>query len=346
MDERGRIVVFAGAGASFAVNKNKYPTTAGFLEKFPEDLKQNQLIGYISNHFKVRFGDGTPDVEKILWCLGELLAYLELTQDNKSPVNWLLPGNTLPGLLQIEGNVSAFAAVAKKAIPQIKSLQDRINAQLYDVYGELPVPEELESNWTYLLNDLAKKDLWLDLVTTNYDLVLESAVDLLDGEIGYGQQRGAVPFLDLSRWKKYLTEKKLPYQSGLITKLHGSVNWERNRDQVVFSGTTFKSDHKHHAAIYPGFKGVPTDEPFSLLHDYFERALERANHVVFIGFAFRDEYINQLLRRSFQKNQVVVVDPTDLPNMPRDLRSRVHHIKSGFGKEAVKQVLFLLKEQF
>lgn len=337
-----RIIVFAGAGASFAVSRSKYPTTAGFIERFPADLKDDQLIQHLSSHFASKFGDATPDVEKILWCLEELLAFCELTRNQTSPVSWLIPNNLLSKMVGSNANVSQFAQVAKLAIGKVKNIRDRINAQLYEVYAETPTAEEVSTCWKPLIEGLVEQGFWLDLVTTNYDLVVETVVSDLNYEIGYGLTRGPVPKLDTAKWKNYLTEKQTPYQSGLVTKLHGSLNWERDRGGVVFAGTNFKSDHRHHAAIYPGFKGVPGEEPFSLFHDYFERVLQEASHVIFIGFAFRDDYINTLLRRTSHQEQFVAVDPSSLSNLPQDLKSRVHHIEAVFDLDSVNKILRLV----
>lgn len=81
---RAKILVFAGAGASFAVNKEKYPTTAGFIGRFPESLAGEQFFRHIKANLARKFGEGTPDVEKILWCIEELIEYFQKANDPKS----------------------------------------------------------------------------------------------------------------------------------------------------------------------------------------------------------------------------------------------------------------------
>lgn len=337
---RAKILVFAGAGASFAVNKEKYPTTAGFIGRFPESLAGEQFFQHIKANLARKFGDGTPDVEKILWCIEELIEYFQKANDPKSPASWFLPNNILPSLIGApSGDVVSYARMARSATNSLVNIRDRINAHLYEVYGDTPTKSELSRNWGILLPELISKDWWVDLVTTNYDLVIESAVDSYDLEIGYGQTRAAVPKLDTEKWRAALIKGDRPYKNGLITKLHGSLNWERDkRNGIVLGGVEFKTEHRHHVAIYPGFKGVPKDEPFSLFHDYFERSLQEAECLVFIGFAFRDEYINTLLLRAPQK-RCFVIDPSDLTEMPSSLRDRITHIKQGFGKDSVDTLL-------
>ena len=41
------VLVFAGAGASTAVNKDKFPTTVQFYERLPNEIKKDKLLGLI-----------------------------------------------------------------------------------------------------------------------------------------------------------------------------------------------------------------------------------------------------------------------------------------------------------
>jgi SIR2-like domain len=337
--EQHRIVVFAGAGASYAVDKENYPTTAGFVSRLPEAIAGNPFLANMSQNFEAKFGDGTPDIEKVLWCLDELIEHLEHVNNAKSPINWFLPNNLLPKLLGIGIETGPYAHVARTAVPVLQDLKNKINAHLYDVYGEIPSKQSLEDNWTLLLESLNKEGYWIDLVTTNYDLVLESAVDNVQLDIGYGQLKGAIPRLDTSKWDRSIRPGIPPYKDGIVTKLHGSLNWERDKKGIVFSGTNFKTDHKHHAAIYPGFKGLAEEEPFSIFHDYFRESIRKASHVIFIGFAFRDEHINAILEETYRSDQYVAIDPSSLAEMPSGLKKRVHHIKEGFGKKSVGHVM-------
>jgi hypothetical protein len=253
----------------------------------------------------------------------------------------VLSHGILPKLLGSDQGVGSFAQVASRGANHLRRLRDRINASLYDVYGETPEASEIDQNWAPLVRGLLGKNYWVDFFTTNYDLVLEAVVDASGRDVGYGQGPGAVRQLDLEVWRKSLLDEAFrPYQDGLITKLHGSLNWERDRRGVVFGGPTFKSSHDHHVAIYPGFKGAPTAEPFSLMHDYFERALQSADLLIFIGFAFRDEYLNTLISRApLSKKKKFVIDPADALGGPFQLQGGVSHHKGVFDLRSVEWLL-------
>ena len=94
--------------------------------------------------------------------------------------------------------------------------------------------------------------------------------------------------------------------------------------------------------LYPGFKGAPKDEPFLAFHNYLEIRLHRADAAVFVGFAFRDEYVNTIIERALISRPdlpFMVVDPVSrFESLPAGLRRRMKHISQPFDAEAVKHV--------
>jgi hypothetical protein len=333
-----RALVFAGAGASYAVNSDAYPTTVQFYDKLPDDIRQHALLKAVTEKLPDKFGAGPPDVEKILWCLEELHDYLAATGNRKHPASWFLPNNALPGLVGSSHPVSHYVSAARDAMKVVRKLRNDIAAKVYDFYSKIPTGTELQNNWQELFNFFATQGYWPDVVTTNYDLVIEQASEIAGQSINYGQGRGVVRVLDTDVWKRSLADQSyMPGSAGLLTKLHGSVNWLREHDKIIFGGTEFKGDHSYHGVIYPGFKGVPKEEPFSLLHSYFESAIQRADIIIFIGFAFRDEYITTCLERNIGNKLVHLIDPGDVA-IPPGIQKNVRHIASGFAKDAIAEL--------
>jgi hypothetical protein len=68
-------------------------------------------------------------------------------------------------------------------------------------------------------------------------------------------------------------------------------------------------------------------------HEYFRRTLRKATHLLFIGFAFRDDFINQLIISDLPKEaRVAVVNPVStLPQLP--FLKEATHLEQGFGIE-------------
>lgn len=338
-EKRKRGLVFAGAGASYAVDKDAYPTTVQFFDKLPQEIRDHALVKAITSRLPEKFGEGPPDVEKILWCLEELREYFGALNRPDHPASWFVPNNALPGLLDANGDMSSFTATANRALQVVSSLRDQVAAKVYEFYSAVPTQASLANNWQELFSIFAAKEYWPDIVTTNYDLVIEQAAEFAGQPIEYGRGRGIVSALNLDVWKRQLAETEyLPTAgTGLLTKLHGSVNWLREHGQIIFGGTEYKGSHQYHGVIYPGFKGIPKDEPFSILHSYLEAAIQRADVIIFIGFAFRDEYISTCLSRNLGSKLIHVVDPGEV-TFPSEIANQVRHIKKGFDAEAMKEL--------
>ncbi|MCK4668361.1 hypothetical protein KAU33_16530 [Candidatus Dependentiae bacterium] len=65
------ILIFAGAGASKAVDPDNYPTTIEFLEKLPKEIKEDPYFDLINKYFFYK-NDKIIDIEKVLWVIDEL----------------------------------------------------------------------------------------------------------------------------------------------------------------------------------------------------------------------------------------------------------------------------------
>lgn len=82
-----------------------------------------------------------------------------------------------------------------------------------------------------------------------------------------------------------------------------------------------------------------------VLHDYFGRALMEADGVLFVGFAFRDEYINDVVVRYLRSSAgLAIINPGELSVLPFSGK-RVKHLKKPFDAESAKEAMdWLLKQ--
>lgn len=337
----GSLVIFAGAGASRGVSGEKYPMALDFRKRLPEEVKKSQLYGQLVAHLNESGLGEDIDIEHILWELGRL---------NDSVEAWTAPNTFASRLLTT--NTIAVAAPANTSGPHVhrqfgelgaatRRLQDQINERVYEFYAQPPDIKELKRSWIPLLEHVYSLGFdRTDIVTTNYDLVIESALEELPGNhIGMGFQPGLLPGIDLEAWRKPNSRQ------GMLTKLHGSVDWKlgngsTDNEPVIRRGhPEFDGDHRKRLILYPGFKGVPSREPFVAFHEYFRRTLRNATHLLFIGFAFRDDFINQLIASTLPAGtRVAVVNPTPkLPPLP--FLNEAIHLKQGFGIEKNATIL-------
>lgn len=337
------IVVFVGAGASRGVSEEKYPMALDFRRRLPDTITKQPLFTTLDEHLRGSGLNEQVDIEHVL---------LELNRLHDSAVEWTTVNHFASRLLR-KNNIETITQLAVpgpqihqqfEALRQVVAkLQDQINERVYDYYSQSPDKQELERSWLPLLRWLGAAGFAsINVVTTNYDLVIESALEAMSSApVNTGFRGGLLPGIDLEAWRG--TDMPM----GMLTKLHGSVDWKLGNgstdvNPVIRRGhPEFDGDHGKRLILYPGFKGVPSREPFVSFHDYFRRTLQSATHVLFIGFAFRDEYINSIIAAALQpSSRVAVVDPIEtLPGKP--FLTNALHMKQWFGHERSGSVLAL-----
>ena len=330
------LIVFAGAGASCGVSKEKYPTAIAFRDRLPDAVTENSLFQRLADYLTRQRGTGTIDIEHILWELGRLVEVLEEMGTSNTFGGELLATNQIAVITGHQHQGQATHAQFNQLKNLAVDLQNKINQNVYDFYSTQPTDAELANSWIPLLEWVSKAGFSrVDLVTTNYDLVIEGALRRVSSlKVDNGFNDDLYPGIDFSRW-----EDGGPESRGLLTKLHGSVDWKLGHGgtidhPVIRRGhPEFDGDHKKRLILYPGFKGRPDRQPFISFHEYFRHRLASATHLLFIGFAFRDEFINELVATAASPTvRIAVLDPAKtLPTNPSFL-ARAVHLRQAFGK--------------
>ena len=228
---------------------------------------------------------------------------------------------------------------------------DLINRQVYDFYSRIPDREALATTWLPLLEALLGRGTRqrVEIFTTNYDLVLERAAEMVGGPasdrpISTGRTGGLQTRLDLDQWRPAARATADPRSSrGLVTKLHGSVDWSRVGDAIFVGEPGYKGSEERHVIIYPGYKGAFDREPFTIFDAHFRAAAAEATDLIFVGFAFRDEHINNILRQATNPQaKIVVIDPADVGERMPYSRERVKYLRRGFDKKAAQRCMAVL----
>lgn len=106
-----------------------------------------------------------------------------------------------------------------------------------------------------------------------------------------------------------------------LLKLHGSIDWAWEDDlpddgrlpsRYVRQVSAATPDVSAPAMVF-GLRGkLRAEGPFLSLLAEFESHLERSSRLVVIGYSFRDDHVNQAIRRwTFEDrgNQIVLIDP-------------------------------------
>lgn len=336
MKPKPRIVVLAGAGASKAVSSSHFPTTVEFFERLPDSVQADKYFQFVLSYVQNLRNESAIDIEIILWEMQKLLNFYSQINEEPSIIKNAVHGNLIASVNQ-GWNSGQLADGSRLLFDSIQNSLGLINEQVYDLYGRDPEPEELSDNWELLISKLIDNDFHTDIFTTNYDLVIENAFQNLYGNdlmFKYSGASGRVQrFINLNQWQED-SNRKL----GLLTKLHGSLNWKKSGDKIAIGDSVFTGSHSKHAIIYPGFKGQSNAAFFEPFHSYFSRSISLADHFVVIGFAFRDEYLNQIIRSSLSsKAKITIIDTNDSIKFP-DGRSG-DLLYSGFGRKSVNHFI-------
>lgn len=138
------------------------------------------------------------------------------------------------------------------------------------------------------------------LFTTNYDLLLEQALEessapYFDGFIG---SRKA--FFDLGAVED---ETLLPPRWARLWKIHGSLNWRLEGGKTVIRSDQ-KSENLSYL-IYPSHLKYDQSRkmPYLAMLDRLKAFLLNPSALIFIcGYSFADEHINDVIRRSLEAN--------------------------------------------
>jgi hypothetical protein len=302
-----KILLFAGAGASMAVNGEQFPTTIEFFNRLPTTITDLPLFQQLIDLIQARTGKRV-DIEQVLWALDELRRDLKGLHDGSSVLGYCMkPPNYVATVGQLTfGQLDLAIDVL---LTHSDNLTSEINKLVYDLYSYDPTATELSKNWIPWLRLLWEASDELNIFTTNYDGVIESALSSicplseLDAYLGLSGERRK--YVNLKSWEDVPVDGK-----GLLTKLHGSVDWKRSGSRINISDAGFAGDHERHPIIYPGFKGAASAEFFDVFHSYLGYAVGEADILIFIGFAFRDEHINSIIRDALRDEaQVVIIDP-------------------------------------
>jgi len=311
-----KIVLFLGAGASAPFG---YPTTEKFVGGLKAEIGDSVEGIFLSNILRM---PEVKDIEQVLEVLKALYVF------NKNPLKeYVTTFTTTINLPNLSTNVFDQMKIAERLEDKIKSdvfrqyefSSLRIN-EIKDAYG--PLIEMLFN---------LRGDNELPIFTTNYDRVIEEfcyreGINCIDGF-----KRN--PQTEEIEWnsKEF---KRRPRRKRIIKlyKIHGSLSWRRKRDGMFVrvgpeERTRGTQRYEKNLVLFPTEKltneverlMIPEKEPYGLLHILFREVLKESEVAVFIGFSFRDAYINDIIISEMNNKKMLIVSPqaSDIENKLR-----------------------------
>lgn len=168
----------------------------------------------------------------------------------------------------------------------------------------LPAPE---TPYHALANYIGShRSPFTEIFTTNYDVLIEQALESLrvpyfDGFVGSSR-----PFFD----QRAIEDGEIPARWSRLWKLHGSINWRYNKTtKAVFRSDN--TDDGDELLIHPSH--LKYDEsrrmPYSVMIDRlrsFLRRLDRPVALFLSGYSFGDDHINEAIVESLKANSSAV----------------------------------------
>ena len=212
---------------------------------------------------------------------------------SKRPLGLLL-GAGCPASIQVDGRDGD----REPLIPAIDGLTRRIEKTV-----DLPpglTPYDDVTVWIRA----ASRSYPVSVFTTNYDILLETALErrdvpCFDGFVGVHE-----PFIDITA----IEQDSLPDRWARVWKLHGSANWA-----LLPSGKVVRKIAEDAAGtrlIHPSH--LKYDEsrrmPYLVMQDRLRQFLKEPSATLStIGYSFEDEHINELIVQGIQGNPGAMV---------------------------------------
>jgi hypothetical protein len=170
----------------------------------------------------------------------------------------------------------------------------------------------------------------LTVATLNYDRSIEIACAEEDVQV----TTGIAHWIDSGYWG-------WPPVGVRLLKLHGSIDWawiqetdcELHLPREVVVVTPEPVPGSRPALIFGQGAKLRAQGPFLSLLAEFERQLASASRLVAIGYSFRDDHVNEIVRRWLAddtNHNLLVIDPgwptaVDYSNLDTDFRAALEH---------------------
>lgn len=147
----------------------------------------------------------------------------------------------------------------------------------------------------------------VEIFTTNYDLLMEQALEDLEVEYFDGFVGARRSFFDL----RALEDNLIPVHWSRLWKIHGSINWykeDRAGQKRVYRSSEIKEDASH--LIYPSHLKYEESRkmPYLALIDQLNRFIRKKSSLLIMsGYSFNDGHLNDTIINALKANPTAMV---------------------------------------
>ena len=266
------IGLFLGAGCPMAVkveDKSLIPDIVGITASVCELLNESQELRTVIANLK---GDGfkEPTIEDVLTHVRGLqaIAGKDIVRDlSKEQLN------------QLDADIC-------------KHIENIVNKDLPEDH----TPYHMLASWIKAV----ERDHPVEVFTTNYDLLIEKALEKIHVPYFDGFAGSISPSLDIQA----IENDNLPFRWARLWKLHGSINWYRKDDRVFRSFDTEQSP-----VIHPSHMKYKESRrlPYLVMMDRLRKYLGQSSAVLIIcGYSFRDQHVNDIIVQGLNSGKTAI----------------------------------------
>ena len=275
------------------------------ISKLAQNCSQKNPVIVIGSGASIPFG--LPSMKPVA-------DYLVSTVKPQSPDeedSWLLIKTALANGDHLEQALLAHPLVPSLIHQVVRATWELIAKHDRDVFTDA-IHNEFHPPLSRLFDHfLNTSNSTVDVVTTNYDRVIEYACDVAGIHYASAFQPSYITTFD-SQDKRTLTYRGKPVQTVKIWKVHGSLDWFVRSDGVTIRSPLFTEipSALEPLIVTPGVSKYErlTDEPFRSTLQGADKALSNANGYICFGFGFRDRQIEpKMVERLARKGVPIVV---------------------------------------
>lgn len=307
------VVLLLGAGASAPLG---LPTMSQFWDRIAavasrEVWDARDALNGILDVFQTDEGDGHPDLEELLALLERYKTYSDIIFDDpyfgfpsKLTINAFGPYFHQKYRSELDRSFDRVVWLSKG----ISRLTETMPKLIHSLYWPRLTSPQSAARVVALFSPLVHlllRDLSLPFVpifSTNYDPLVEKYCEVTNSNLEYGFERQGARL----RWNNSrfgLFQPDGGKSNVVLFKLHGSLAWRREGDDIYDYGLSLNSGPGESALIYPtATKEYPYEEPFKTGYRYLGDCLSRAKVAIAIGYTFRDRGIHYVIKEAEQLN--------------------------------------------
>ena len=295
-----KISFFLGAGASVFMT---IPATKQLMESFLVKHQSCAISPMVRNYKNKNIEDLYADVNELLNLRNTVLTHLPITCATDEIIKYIDDLDDDEDVYSIQPQCDEHPLMLFESELHFKPVHETLELLKTSlgkhVFESLRYNENRLSDYSTILKRLREVagSYTTDIITTNYDLLIEDCCDniglrIVDGfskmPSGRGQWQGL--FNDTSGHVKLL-------------KLHGSLNWHKDQNGLpIRESTKIQYNLAYNVWIEPSPQKLGTDiEPLKSIRMQFQNVLRTCDLLIVVGFSFNDDVWKNAIEEKIKK---------------------------------------------